>query len=1234
MRTTNLVHRIKSSTASAAFALLATLLASVQAGRAQSAVVFSQANGFVGVCSTVNMASCDYAGTVSQLAANSRGDIFANVSENGSTYILELPSKGGQELQLLYGTGNAYGAHSVYVDSSNNIYVPDAGDADVIYIPFVNGTYPTGANAGSLAKCSAFPVPATQTTTCVVPLNYPSSVGYYFSAGALGMDGSGNLYLMSKYAGNGYSNVNVLVKVSAATGNFTILANNISNDSGGQIAVNKAGDVVVVTYGSVQEFPAANYSTPIPAYSLNNPDGVQMDANGNLFITNEGAGDILEYPYVNGSYSLPGGNPFIVSNQLSTYSTGKASQGISIDGAGHIAFAGDYPNSISTLTVGSLSFGNTPLNTASGTQTLNLVFNQTVHFASFSVTGPFTVASNTCTVGSNATGANCIVTIAYSASAVGTQLGQIAALDSSGNVLGTAVLSGNGVAATVTADPGTNIADGSGYTSPGAVAVDHYGNIFVADSSTGAIYKTSTGSTAAATQVVTGLTAPSALAVDGAEDLYVAESGKVVELPYNAAAKTYGAPSTLVTGLSGTSGLALDTLGTLYVADSGNARVLRLASSGGLPLGSLVTTVGSGFTTPVAVAIDSASNNMYIADSGTGSVVQFNTKTSSQSAVLTGFSALSSIAVDPSGTLFALDKGKTTVTRLPFINGGLNPNFQTTLNPIVKLPSAIATDSAGNLYVTDTTDGIVETDNRASGLLSFGNITVGQSSSVVAGQISNSGNASFTLGTPDFTQSGATASFAIQSSSTCAAGEALGGGQSCNLAAIFQPQTYGTLTDTLTLGTTAPNTARLALTGIGTPVLINTTLKLAVTSTGTPTYGQPITITATLVPASAAAASPTGNVTFYVDNVAQQPPVTLNSAGTTASINLPKLSGGTHSITASYSGDYFYSSTSSSILTVSLAPSSTITTMTVTAPYINPTSANPATASNSQDVYLTATIVPPVSGTPTGTVTFYNGKTALGIANVIPYTPKGGPTEGQATLDVNSATAPLALGQYSITASYSGDSNYTASSSTATVPLLISNPTVLFTTSATTIIGGGPAIAVLVSSVAGFASTADLSCSGLPQYAACSFSPAYAAVAPSLPATLSFQVVIDQPPVIAVPGSLAAIPGTGASKLAIALGALLFLPSLLFGWNRVAKPSRTRGLRLSLLFAILALTGAVAATLSGCSTSTATYTTPAGTTTITLNAITTAAGAGGSNPIPDPNPTPAATLKLQLTVPQ
>jgi hypothetical protein len=173
-------------------------------------------------------------------------------------------------------------------------------------------------------------------------------------------------------------------------------------------------------------------------------------------------------------------------------------------------------------------------------------------------------------------------------------------------------------------------------------------------------------------------------------------------------------------------------------------------------------------------------------------------------------------------------------------------------------------------------------------------------------------------------------------------------------------------------------------------------------------FGQSVTITATVSANAPSSGHPTGTVTFS-DGTTTLGTGTLNNGVTT--LKIATLAVGTHSITAFYSGDGNYSNTTSAALNQTVNPASTTTTL--------KSSVNPSVFGQTVKFTATVTAVAPASGHPTGTVTFYDGATTLGIGTL---------TNGVATFQ----TSALALGTHSsITAVYAGDGNYLTSTSAA-----------------------------------------------------------------------------------------------------------------------------------------------------------------------------------------------------------
>jgi Bacterial Ig-like domain (group 3)/FG-GAP-like repeat len=187
-------------------------------------------------------------------------------------------------------------------------------------------------------------------------------------------------------------------------------------------------------------------------------------------------------------------------------------------------------------------------------------------------------------------------------------------------------------------------------------------------------------------------------------------------------------------------------------------------------------------------------------------------------------------------------------------------------------------------------------------------------------------------------------------------------------------------------------------------VLINvaglTITNTALTSSQNPAnYGQSVTFTATV---SAASGTPTGTVIFY-DGSTSLGSVTL--AGGSASFITSKLTAGSHPIIAKYQGTNMYVASASPVLTQVVNGVSTSTTLV--------SSLNPS--NYGQEVTVTAS-VGSSSGTPTGTVIFYDGSTALGSVTL---------AKGSASF----STSSLGAGSHSMTAAYQGTTKFAASTS-------------------------------------------------------------------------------------------------------------------------------------------------------------------------------------------------------------
>ena len=280
-------------------------------------------------------------------------------------------------------------------------------------------------------------------------------------------------------------------------------------------------------------------------------------------------------------------------------------------------------------------------------------------------------------------------------------------------------------------------------------------------------------------------------------------------------------------------------------------------------------------------------------------------------------------------------------------------------------------------------------------------------------------------------------------------------------------------TSSLPLGTSSltavysGNTGSVGSTSTAQSVTINpqTVTATALAASPNPSAaGQPVTLTATVTPAPTG--TPAGTVSFFRGSTLLGT-ANVNSSGV-ATLITSSLPPGTNMVTAEYSGNTaFATSTSSAVGVTAIVATSTALT------------AAPNPAVFGQSVTFTATVTPAPTGTPGGTVSFYSGSTLLGTGDVN--------SSGVATFTSSS----LAAGELSITAVYSG--NAAASASTSGEMGLEVATTFGVTASSTPFTvkaGGAVDIDITVPPLGGaFDSVVIMSASGLPAGATATFTP-------------------------------------------------------------------------------------------------------------------------------------------------
>lgn len=230
-----------------------------------------------------------------------------------------------------------------------------------------------------------------------------------------------------------------------------------------------------------------------------------------------------------------------------------------------------------------------------------------------------------------------------------------------------------------------------------------------------------------------------------------------------------------------------------------------------------------------------------------------------------------------------------------------------------------------------------------------------------------------------------------------------------------------------------------------------------------PTANTSVTITANVAAGPGNPGTPTGTVTF-LDGSIRLGTAQLTNGSATLDATFTDV--GIHAIAAQYSGDGVF------------LPSSERIPLQVTGLATMLTLIAPANAAPNSPVTLTATITS-AGGTPTGQIVFLDGTTRLGSAAL--------DATGVAALRINT----LAAGVHSLTASYSGDGQFSGTTSAA-VTINIANADFslgVTPATATVIAGQSTQFMLTITPAGGFASNVTFSCSPVTGIS-CNFNPA------------------------------------------------------------------------------------------------------------------------------------------------
>jgi sugar lactone lactonase YvrE len=280
------------------------------------------------------------------------------------------------------------------------------------------------------------------------------------------------------------------------------------------------------------------------------------------------------------------------------------------------------------------------------------------------------------------------------------------------------VTAGTGTISTVAGVPAANSTTGSysgdggpatsaGLNRPGAVTLDSAGNLYITDSNNNAIRK-----------------------VTATSGIIQTIAGNGYAHPCNGSAGD-GGPAASAT-LCSPSGLSIDSAGNLYIADTGFSRI-RIVTTAALPPTSataapVITVPGGTYATPQTVTITDATPGASIYLTTNGAAPGTNASSYNGPINVSGGVTIQAVAVAPGhltsapvSATYAITSPPATVIKTIAGNGvsgfagAGGPATSAQLGEV----AAMATDSSGNLFFTDTQNDVVWKVTAATGNLSI-----------------------------------------------------------------------------------------------------------------------------------------------------------------------------------------------------------------------------------------------------------------------------------------------------------------------------------------------------------------------------------------------------------------------------------------------------------------------------------------------------------------------------------
>ncbi len=1027
---------------------------------------------FQGNVQTINTGGSVTLSSPSGIVVDSAGDIFIADTISGSGRIVEVNAQGTASVLTISGLSPALGSlSSIAIDGAGNLYLADTSNSRVVKVS------PSGAGA--------------VVNTGSVTLNAPQGVALD-QAGDLFIGDTGNNRIVEVTSGG-----SAALTVTVSSGASTLSSpKGLAVDTSGKLYIADSANNRIVTVASGSTTGVV-FSTGELDPALSNPSGVAVDRVGNIFITDTGHNRVVDVDTTgNGNVLL--NSVFLQGTTLS----GPLGVAVDVFGGVYVADTGDSRALVVNLSTGvesssslnktAVGFGHISLGSSTPTSFI-LSFSVGFPVENLGSVNAFTFgtqnldfqivngANTTCSGAPSVT--YCTVQVSFLPTAPGLRNGSLVLYDPDSNPVFTVPLYGFGDAPVAALSPNMGTVIGTGgliLSNPYQVALDGAGNIYVGDYTGTNVTRIPAGGGSA---TVVSLGTPGSIAVhnitgvavDGSGNLFIGdhENSRILVVTPG------GVVSALnITGLSQVLGfptaLAFDASGNLYIADFTGGRILEVSSlfvsgSTSTGIGTVIPTGSYSFTgsTLTGLTIDSQGNIYAAARSQNNNSIIKVTAAGVASAldipenITPSISNPQGVTADAMGNIYIVDSNNNRIVKITTagVASVLSLSGLPSPSSLGSSIFGVTVDPVGNIYIPDFTNNRLVFVNVSGALLTFptptGTGTTDTTDGTQTATVTNLGDQPLAFSAnPTYT-----ANFSSNGNDTnpCASSTSLLPRTVCDVSVNFTPQSAGSLSAGINVANNTLNvsgsTEQVSVSGTG----LNSSDSTATTVAASPTslvVGQPVTITATVADTATGhtSNSPSGSVSF-TDTVGS----TMTSLNNGTAVNLANkiasltgivLSGtGTHTITANYSGSEGQYTTSSASTTVVVGKAS----VTVTGPAQSVSLSPGQTGSAPITVTASSTTI----AAPSGSIS-YSILNASGIsiaAGVLQLT--AGNSSSTATVLIPSSLAP---GSYTISITYSGDSNYAVPSTSATISLHIgqATTTVTLTSSASSVVLTNP----------------------------------------------------------------------------------------------------------------------------------------------------------------------------------